>query len=141
MNAAWPIRFFDKIDKADSGCWLWKSILNVDGYGILMFGRKKVRAHRLAVQLSGREIPPGMSVDHLCRVRNCVNPIHLEVVDDRTNILRGVGSSAVNAKKTHCVKGHEFSEDNTYYRKDRKQGNRGCRRCRTEATYRYRRAK
>jgi hypothetical protein len=71
-------------------------------------------------------IPEGLTIDHLCRVRHCVNPAHLEAVSERVNILRGNGAGARNARKTHCVKGHAFTPDNLY--RDY-QGYRRCRRC------------
>lgn len=53
-----------------------------------------------------------MVLDHLCRVRGCVNPAHLEIVDNTTNILRGEGPTAQNARKTHCKRGHELNAEN-----------------------------
>ena len=72
------------------------------------------------------EIPDGLSIDHLCRNRRCCNPAHLEAVTNRENLLRGPTTQASrNAVKTHCINGHEFTEANTYYRKD----GRTCRTC------------
>lgn len=69
-----------------------------------------------------------MTLDHLCRNRLCVNPEHLEVVSRGENVLRGVGVTAENKRKTHCAHGHEFTTENTY-----RYGNkRHCRTCRTE---------
>ncbi len=76
-------------------------------------------------------IPEGMQLDHLCRVRCCINPDHLEVVTQRENILRGNGTAAVHAKKTHCPQGHEYS-----YRD--KRGRRVCRICQTAGLQKWR---
>ncbi|WP_396021799.1 HNH endonuclease signature motif containing protein [Bacillus cereus group sp. BfR-BA-01522] len=72
-------------------------------------------------------IEEGMVIDHLCRNRKCVNPLHLEQVTQRINLLRGEGMSAENVKKTHCPQGHEYTEENTYISK---AGSRYCRKCR-----------
>jgi len=89
-------------------------------------------AHRVSVILSGRDIPKGMHVDHLCRVRACVNPNHLEVVTPRTNALRSPFTVGyLNARKTHCRKGHELSAENldSYALKS---GRRACKICMRE---------
>lgn len=83
--------------------------------------------HRLKFEeWSGKPIPDGMTLDHLCRNRACCNPHHLEVVSLRENLLRGVGPSAMNARKTTCPSGHEYSESNTYHKKN---GSRQCKAC------------
>lgn len=73
-------------------------------------------------------IGKGLEIDHLCRNRKCVNPLHLEAVTRKTNVLRGVSPSAKNAVKTTCAKGHMFDDKNTYVR-IRKGGGRACREC------------
>jgi hypothetical protein len=74
-------------------------------------------------------IPDGLVLDHLCRVRNCVRPEHLEVVTFRENVLRGEGSSANRARQTHCYKGHLLEGENVYTPHN---GKRGCKTCRTD---------
>lgn len=69
----------------------------------------------------------GKEIDHLCRNRKCLNPDHLEVVTPRVNNMRSNSIAAINNRKTHCLNGHEFNEQNTYYRKD--SGGRCCRIC------------
>lgn len=116
-----------------SGCWLWKGNISDNGYGRFCVDYKSHRAHRWAYEQALGPIPKGLTLDHLCRCRNCVNPAHLEPVSLATNVMRGQGVSARNARKTHCKRGHEFSPENTIYRASR-NGNRGrsCRRCRQE---------
>jgi hypothetical protein len=128
-------RFWAKVEKATSGCWVWTAGLCRHGYGMFTTQRKKRGAHRFAYELLVGPIPDGLTLDHLCRNRACVNPAHLEPITNSENILRGMAPSAQNARKTHCDQGHELSGTNLFRRSD---GARGCRQCRREATRRYR---
>jgi hypothetical protein len=75
-------------------------------------------------------VPKGLTIDHLCRNRACVNPAHMEVVTNRVNIMRGDTPAARNAARTHCAHGHPFDESNTYHRAGKKgQAGRDCRAC------------
>lgn len=95
----------------ESGCWIWLGALSHNGYGFIGTGEgnKIRRAHRVSYELHIGPIPEGMQLDHLCRVRCCINPWHCEVVTLKENVLRGVGLSAQNARKTHCKNGHPLS--------------------------------
>lgn len=100
-----------------------------DGYGRFSMKPKPPQlAHRVAHELLIGPIPNGLHVDHLCRVRHCVNPDHLEAVTQRENNLRipGLGENLIllARAKTHCPQGHEYTEENTYWY-------RGHRRCLT----------
>jgi hypothetical protein len=96
-------------------CWLWKGSKNWGGYGQVNMGGKNVRSvHKVAYELFHGSVPEGLQLDHLCRVRHCVNPAHLDAVTQRDNLLRGDGPTAKNARKTHCKHGHELSGDNLY---------------------------
>ncbi|TDD77726.1 HNH endonuclease [Actinomadura rubrisoli] len=95
--------------------------------------RKNVVVHRFVYESLVGPIPEGLVLDHLCRVRACCNPAHLEPVTDRVNILRGASITAANARKTHCDHGHEFTSQNTY----RHRGRRLCRACNRDAVARY----
>jgi hypothetical protein len=107
-------------------CIVWGGYISDRGYAI--FGRSKGTRflHRIAYEWARGPIPEGMALDHLCRNRACVNPDHLEVVDGRTNNLRGEGPAAKNAIKTHCPQGHEYSPENTHVYKRQRM----CRKCR-----------
>ena len=105
--------FWAKVEKTE-GCWIWRSYVRRDGYGNFNGDRAYSRlAHRVALRLSGADVPRDRQVDHLCRNRLCVRPDHLEVVDRRTNILRGNSPAARAALKVKCVRGHPFNESNT----------------------------
>jgi len=113
-------------------CWTWTGYTSGFGYGRVKLrsgAQRTANAHRVFYECLVGPIPDGLQLDHLCRVRNCVNPDHLEPVTQRENVLRGVGLSAVNARKTHCSQGHPLSGDNL---KIEVSGRRRCLACRRE---------
>lgn len=126
MRLLRPYNFMRKLRIDPEGCWEWQGVI-VNGYGV--FG--KGSAHRYSYELCyGKKIAEGLQLDHLCRNRKCVNPVHLEEVTLKENVLRGEGITAVNKRKTHCIHGHEFSLENTrHYRKKDGSLNRVCRAC------------
>lgn len=120
-------RFWAKVALPDAnGCMLWLAGLTHNGYGRLSMSGRLKRAHRISYELAYGPIPAGLVIDHLCRVRHCVAPDHLELVTHAENTLRGLGPPAINARKTHCLKGHEFTPDNLY---PARAGERRCRTC------------
>lgn len=116
------------------GCWLWLGATMANGYGRFAVQRRARLVHRVAYEHLRGKIPDGLTLDHKCRQRNCINPDHLEPVTNRDNILRGGGVSARNARKTHCDHGHEFTPANTYVNR----GQRLCRLCRRDASRKLR---
>ena len=112
-----------------TGCWVWQRARDMHGYGVIQVRGKALGAHRVAYEIVKGPIPEGLTIDHLCRTRACINPDHLEAVTNRENILRGEGFAAINARKTHCLRGHAFTEANTYQHRDE----RCCRACRSAA--------
>lgn len=122
-------RFISKVEVGPD-CWLWEGVGNPAGYGIFFTypsAREQVNrpAHRYAYELANGPVPEGLVIDHLCKNPRCVKPSHLEPVTQRENVMRGVGLSKINAEKTHCKRGHEFTEGNTYWYMNR----RTCRAC------------
>lgn len=123
-------RFWSKVDKGGpQGCWLWTAGVSPNtGYGNFWLESGTVSAHRYSWELANGAVPDGLHLDHICRTRACVRPDHIEPVTMQTNILRGVSPAALNARKTHCIRGHEFTETNTY-RPPGRPDSRFCREC------------
>lgn len=111
-----------------TGCWLWNRSIDRHGYG--RFNREL--AHRRLYELYVGPIPDGLHIDHLCRVRHCVRPDHLEPVTQAENNRRAA------AVRTHCPHGHPLSGDNLRTRND---GNRGCKACHRLSEQRRRKRK
>lgn len=116
-------------------CWLFAGRINSYGYGVIYHQGKCTMAHRAVYEAVKGIFPKGLYSDHLCRVRRCVNPDHIEPVDNVTNVMRGNAPSAQNARKTHCPKKHPFSGDNLWIDK---RGWRYCKACRVEEQKRFR---
>lgn len=125
-----------------TGCWNWTGAITKDGYGVTNWGTQSVPAHRFMYAWFFGPIPAGqkksgsLELDHAaCNNRACVNPYHLVLISTRDNVLRGCGITAVNAVKTHCVKGHLLpTEANT------PKGHRRCMECTRIRALRYSRA-
>ena len=125
-----PPRFWAKTRTEDAGyktpCLTWTASKTATGYGRIRWQRETRYAHRVAYEVLVGPIPEGLTIDHLCRNRACVNVDHLEPVTQGENALRGTGPFAINAAKTRCKRGHEFTEENT---RVSKAGNRNCVTC------------
>jgi len=146
-------RYWEKVNKngpvperrPDLGpCWLWTAGLNGNGYGQFHDAKpptESTLAHRRSYTRLVGPVPEGLELDHLCRVRHCVNPSHLEPVTGRTNKLRGNGYGARAARKTHCPQGHRLAGANLR-EYGLKRGFRLCRLChRDRENARYHRKK
>ena len=124
----------------ESGCWIWIGRTDF-GYGTAWFNKKRTKAHRFVYEVYKDALTKEDQLDHLCRVRCCVNPEHLEIVTPKVNILRGIGPTAINSFKSSCIYGHEFTEENTYYvrlGKNIKGMRRVCRTCARKRTNMWR---
>lgn len=127
-----------RLDRTDPlACWPWPGGQNGDGYGQLTENYTNYRAHKYFYERIVGPVPEGLVLDHTCHDpiscaggkkcphRACCNPKHMVPVTNQVNLLRGNTSAAENAAKTHCVNGHEFTEENTFKRR----GARECREC------------
>lgn len=139
-------RLLKKVTVLENGCWQFNGSLHPLGYGWLGTGRRSVGAHRVAYALFKGEVPKGYELDHTCHSRDCpggpecphrrcCNPDHLEPVLHQENVRRGHGNRRVVANRkarTHCPKGHEYTQENTYWYR----GYRMCRCCHRATEYR-----
>lgn len=107
-----------------ASCWLWVGYTKPNGYGSLTLNGRTQYAHRLVYEALVGSIPPGSELDHLCRVRHCVRPDHLQPVSRAENCYRGESIPGRRHRQTHCQHGHEFTPENT------SRNSRGHRRCR-----------
>jgi hypothetical protein len=138
-------RIRQNVVEDENGCWIWQRFITPYGYGQTAiptygptFRMRTVHAHRVSYEAFVGPIPEGLVIDHLCRVRACSNPAHLEPVTSRENLMRGETLAAANVIKTHCPQGHAYTAGNL-------RGNRSGRSCREchkayMASYNYRRA-
>jgi len=135
-----PDWFCSRVSSFDPhSCWVWTGYKTKAGYGQLprRVGSTSY-AHRFSYTSLVGPIPPGMTVDHLCKCTSCVNPAHMEVVTRGENAKRGGSPHSVNSRKTHCSHGHELAGENVYLTPD---GRRKCRECGRTAARIYQRQK
>lgn len=114
----------------ETGCLLWTGTVNGNGYGQAYDGARTVLVHRLMHEWFIGPIPDGYQVDHLCRVRHCASPAHLEAVTPAENKRRSVAAQPI---RTKCRHGHPYNAANTYWPPPRPGNRRGCRACRLNA--------
>ena len=122
-------RFWSKVYCSPSGHWIWMGKLASNGYPIFSVGYRRTGAHRLSVELDRGPIADGLVVDHLCRIKRCVNPVHLQSVTQQVNVSRGVHHAAVAARTGRCHAGHDLNDVSNLWVGP--TGERKCRACST----------
>jgi len=100
--------FNSKVNDVNDGCWEWPGCIGPKGYGTIRVNYKMWNVHRLAYERRFGPVPKGLELDHLCRHRWCWNPLHLEAVPHQVNVDRGNKNG--HYLKSHCSRGHDFSE-------------------------------
>lgn len=118
-----PANFLDKT-RIPTDCIVWTAAVNGKGYACIGVDGRSQLAHRVAWEAERGPIPEAMTLDHLCRVRNCVNVEHLEVVSIAENLARRPRAITVGQA---CRNGHSILSDQDYY--TRRNGVRECREC------------
>ena len=105
------------------GCWLWTGKLAPDGYGLVWRGKRPSYAHRVVYEAEVGPVPDGQVLDHACRRRHCVNPIHLEPVTEPVNQQRKAWRMRV--RRATCARGHDLK----LHAVVTPEGGRVCRQC------------
>lgn len=126
------MKLWDKVDKDGpipthrpelGPCWLWTGCISTGGYAKVGTTRKTLYAHRVSYEQTHGPIPTGLDIDHLCRVRRCIRPSHLEATTRKVNLRRGLNARSM---RTHCIRGHALSGVNLKVLRD---GRRNCWAC------------
>lgn len=124
-------RFWSKV--VESGdCWLWTGTGR--RYGHFKIGGRDWLAHRFSYEDMVGPIPDGLTIDHLCTNKKCVNPDHLDPVPQVVNAHRRDAQHGRGHATTHCPQGHPYDDTNTRHR----NGRRHCRACARERAQRNR---
>ena len=99
-------RIQEEITIDENDCWLWRGALGGSkGYPCMKIGGKLYILHRKMHEWFNGPIAPDNQVHHKCETKRCINPAHLEAT----------AFHSTKHRKTHCIKGHEYTEENTVY--------------------------
>ena len=132
-------RFHSSYQILENGCWQWLKVKRRKyGYFCLSIAGKKYDylAHRYSYELRYGKIPQGKHLHHICPNKTCINPEHLQLTTKSEHpLLEENNITAINARKTHCKHGHEFTEENTYIRFN--THHRSCRKCQKQQEQKY----
>jgi hypothetical protein len=139
-------RFFSNYRVNEVGCWIWQGLTNrKTGYAVVSGGHvrdtktkylhKQNYVHAVAWEVTHRiEVPDDHILLHECQTPTCINPSHLTLTVRRTAMHAAANYPrnpfAINARKTHCIRGHELTGDNVYTPPKAPPHYRTCRACR-----------
>lgn len=115
-------RFWKKVIQGGA-CLIWTGSVDPGGYGTFGVRGRTISPHRWVWTFTHGPVPDGLHLDHLCRVRRCVNTAHLEPVTPLENTRRGLKGLL----RTHCKRGHPYDASNKYG-----DGVRSCSICKRE---------
>jgi len=119
------------VPEPNSGCFLWLGSLNTHGYAQMWANGTNRAVHRLYYEMEKGPVAPGLQLDHLCRIKSCINPAHLEPV---TSLENAWARGRRRPPSTHCPQGHEMTYENTHWQLRRRNGKaflaRRCKICR-----------
>ena len=119
-------RFWRRIEpEPNSGCWLWIGATNGNGYAKLSVNGRMNEAHRVSYEMFVGKIPIGLDIDHLCRIRSCVNPNHLRILTRQQNVMCGQHPNVIRSRANRCLRGHTFDYVDP-------RGHKRCRECRRQ---------
>ena len=140
QRMSWPDSLLQRMEPQENGCIYFTGLILPHGYGRVSIKGVVAYAHRAAYELFVGPIPPGYTIDHECHNRDeacaggvtclhrrCVNVEHLRPIARGENVMASdLTLSARKAAQTHCERGHEFDQENTYIRPN---GTRRCKAC------------
>lgn len=131
LNPLTPLERFMAKTERSGDCLLWTATMLPDGYGRFKVARRNWLAHRWIWTHFNGPIPGDLTVDHMCNTPGCVRIDHLQLLSIYDNVMRGSSPYAVNRRKTHCIRGHEFTPANTMKAAPDGSG-RKCRTCKRD---------
>lgn len=112
-------------DKLETGCWVWTGRKDIGGYGDVSYNGRYRKTHKIVYEHFVGDVPEGVDLHHQCDTPACCNFEHLSPLTRREHIAISNGPAGINARKTHCKRGHEFTEENTVTERH----GRSCRAC------------
>jgi len=127
-----PQKFLSVLKVQEDGCWIWPGKSDGSGYGVIHHNGKNLRTHKYSYTVVFGRVVTKEVLHHICHNKLCVNPDHLEDLTHSEHTFVTPGTPSYNNRlKTHCIRGHEFSPENTYIRQLKNTTGRVCRKCTT----------
>jgi hypothetical protein len=113
-DAEYIARYRARTKLTESGCWLWQGFVQKTGYGDVSYRGRQRRIHRVMYEICNGPLIPGLDVCHSCDNPSCINPAHLWQGTTQENMRDASAKGRIYLqRKTHCLRGHEFTPENT----------------------------